>query len=220
MSFENVSFTVDKDKQAKEIEIDDLSAGFRNLVFSETVEDSDIFSNLEKSLDKGGFSLASETRVSQIFNSNSLVCRSESFSKVMDLVLEQKSIILTNDEHANMCNVAHGEGFRVAMTEGFSGEEVGGAVKVVLTFQKYNLDSSEQVKQDDDLWFTKPNTAKVSLIGKGQINIEDLEMISFRFPVRFYPENLLTDSEKERLEDGGVSFIVRHYIKSNVKATH
>ena len=198
-----------------------LSSGFKELVSSENTADSEVFKDLEESLSSEGFSLASEASVSSILNSNSLVCRSQSFDGAMDLILDKQPIDLINrHSHANMCVMASGEGFRVAMTEGFSSKDVGGVVKVVLTFRESHLDSSKKIPHDDDLWVTKPDTAKVSLVGKGEITIEDLEMISFRFPVRFYPEELLTDSEKERLDNEEISFIVRHYIPNNEKTIH
>ncbi len=198
-----------------------LSNGFRKLLSSESFDDSEVFNYLEENLSQAGFSLANETSVSSILNSNSLICRSESFNEAIDLILASEPIELINeDNHANMCVMAYGEGFKVAMNEGFSGQEVGGVVKVVLTFHKTHLDSSKQIPSDDNLWLTKPNTAELSLAGKGEIALDDLVMVSFRFPVRFYPEELLTDSEQERLDDAEIKFIVRHYIPNHEKTTH
>lgn len=120
-----------------------------------------------------------------------------------------------------MCIMASGEGFRVAMEEGFSGEDVGNAVKAVMTFRGSHLSSRDSVSRDAELWQTKPKTAQVSLIGEGEVALDDIVMISFRFPSHLFPEELLTDEETERLESGEkVPFIVRHYTPHIEKATH
>jgi hypothetical protein len=130
----------------------------------------------------------------------------------MELVLESTPIELPNEaEHANMCTMSSSNGYRVAMTEGFSGKDVNHAVKVVLSFVGTHLDKNAAIPKDSDLWHTKPETAAVSVAGSGEIYPEDIQMISFRFPVHLYPDHLLSEAEKDILEETGLGFVVRHY---------
>lgn len=171
------------------------------------------FEQLETVLFEHGYTIASSIEVGDILRSEHLLCRSEQFSKVIDLVEHDAAIPIVNpDKHANMCTVSSGSGFRVAMLEGFSGKDVGGVVKVVVTFSGEHIAQKTSIPREEDLWQTKPETAAVSLIGAGEIFKEDVEMLSFRFPVNYFPETHLTDEEKDRLEEEGVSFIVRHYV--------
>ncbi|MEZ4194855.1 MAG: hypothetical protein R3B53_00420 [Candidatus Paceibacterota bacterium] len=48
---------------------------------------------------------------------------------------------------------------KTAMQEGFSGREVGGIVKVIISFIGNNLSDRICDFQEDDLWETKPHTA-------------------------------------------------------------
>lgn len=156
-----------------------------------------------------------------ILNNNSLFCRSEAFGLVLDLIAEERAINIENDDnHANMCKMFSGEGFKVAMQEGFSGSDVGSLVKTVLVFKGDNLNSQKQIAVDNELWDLKPNTAQMSLSGSGQIAADDVEMVSFRLPVNFFPEHLLTAQEQDSLEEQNIKFIVRHYIKNNKKTLH
>lgn len=207
-------------KNSSNNEVLKLAQGFRDLVATKH-EHSHVFKDLEGDISKEGFVLATENELSNIFYDNSLLCRSESFSKVLDLLLEHRPLeIQATTGEANMCNMASGEGFRTAMLEGFSGKDVDGAVKVVITFRDTHLTSEESIPHDKDLWKLKPNTAKVSLTGSGQIIPEDIAMVSFRFPVHLFPEKLLSEIEHEQLEETGIKFIVRHYIPDNKKTIH
>lgn len=175
--------------------------------------DEHVFEELEGDLHLAGFTLGKTQDVFAVMQRPQLLCRSESFSRVLDLLLIQKDIVLENqDEEANMCRMSSGAGFRVAMLEGFSGKEVGGIVKVVITFEGGHLVTQNHVKSDSRLWETKPETAQVSLVGKGKVLFEDIRMISFRFPIRFFPQSLLSQDEQERLEENQIFFVVRHYI--------
>lgn len=198
----------------------ELAAEFRGLVSAETPVRS-VFSNLETALVGEGFSLADANAASEILASNTLLCRSENFTKVLDLLTLGTPIEILNREHqANMCSVASGSGFRVAMTEGFSGEDVGDTVKTVITFRGEHLTERSSIPHSADLWQTKPQTAQVSLAGRGTVMLDDIEMVSFRFPVHLFPEELLTEEEREQLEDSGIHFIVRHYVPRIEKTTH
>lgn len=197
-----------------------LAQGFRDLVATGN-EHSHVFEDLEGDISKEGFVLATENDLSSIFYDNALLCRSESFSKVLDLLLEHRPLeIQTSTGEANMCNMASGEGFRTAMLEGFSGKDVDGAVKVVVTFRDAHLTTEESIPRDNELWRLKPNTAKVSLSGNGEILPEDIMMVSFRFPTHLFPDKLLTEAEREQLEETGIKFIVRHYIPAHKKTIH
>lgn len=219
MNFESAP-SVKKEEETKN-NASKLSEGFRGLVSSDNYEnDNTIFEALEEDLNKAGFNLATEVDVSGILNDNALFCRSESFTKVIDLIVEHKSIDLLDEGDPNMCTMNSGDGFRTAMMEGFSGKDVNAAVKVVLTFKTTHLFTQNRVPKDHELWNLKPDMASVSLIGKGSISLDDVEMVSFRFPTRFYPEHLLTENEKERLEESGISFVVRHYIPDKQKTVH
>lgn len=182
----------------------------------ETHEDT-VFDTLEHDLLESGFAQASEYEVVEIFNNNSLVCRSESFSKVMDLLLESSPIEIKSTGDANMCIVASGSGFRVAMQEGFSGRDVNGLVKTVITFKSDHLKEKNKISKTNDLWNTKPETAQVSLSGDGEIFSDDVVMVTFRFPIQYFPNRLLTESEKDLLEEDKIRFIVRHYTQYKEK---
>ncbi len=198
-----------------------LAQGFRELNGLDNDEQAVIFEHLEEDLAQNEFSLATATDLGDVFYNNSLLCRSETFSSVMDLILDGKPLVISGNEgDANMCLMAGGEGFKVAMTEGFSGKDVDAAVKVVMTFRSDHLKSRHPITLDKELWKTKPDTARVSLSGDGEITHDDIEMISFRFPVRFFPEKLLTETEQDQLEESGIKFIVRHYISNNKKTIH
>lgn len=182
---------------------------------------SDITHDIEGSLEQQGFTLAEQTFVSHVLQRNELYCRSESMTRILSfLETEEPLQIFNKNGAANMCSMASGDGFRVAMEEGISKIERDKFAKVVLSFKGEHLSSRENVSPDDSLWETKPNTARVSLSGEGSINLEDIEMISVRYPTRYFPAEEYMDSELERIEEAGIEFIVRHYIPTQRKTTH
>ncbi len=197
-----------------------LGKEFRDLSI-ENAENSHAFEDLVDVLQANGFAAASENDLATIFYDNTLLCRSEQFTKVIDLLSEEKPIALTNThDEANMCLMTGGEGFKTAMSEGFSGKDVGGNIKVVITFNGGHLNNRHPLAETSELWKVKPSTARVSLIGDGGIALSDLEMVSFRFPAHRFPSRFLTDAETERLDQDERTFIVRHYISQNKKTTH
>jgi hypothetical protein len=217
MRFENFSSTP---KEQPYSEIRKLAHNFQELPTHPNSE-SHVFENLESDLKEENFELATNIDVSEVFNDQSLLCRSETFSRVMDLLLSKNPLAVNHKlGEANMCVMATGAGFRTAMHEGFSGKDVGGIVKVVLSFKDTHLIKRENLTRDNKLWDSKPDTARVSLSGSGHIEFEDIEMVSFRFPIRYFPEDLLTEVEQDNLEAGGIKFVVRHYIPSTKKALH
>jgi hypothetical protein len=178
------------------------------------------FSHLESELFEAGFTRAAQGEVTQIFENGSLFCRSEAFSRVIDLLLEEAPIPIVDKQRANMCMMASGNGFRVAMQEGFSGKDVDGMVKTVITFTPIHLTTKSKIDRENTLWNTKPQTAEVSLAGGGEIFSEDVMMVSFRFPIHHFPEDTLSQSEREQLEESGMRFIVRHYIPTPQRKDH
>lgn len=190
--------------------------------FSEQVpENLDVtaFTKLESALEQAGFTVANTLAVQEIFNDSTLLCRSENFSKTIDLILDHIPLSIENtDNHANMCTMSAASGYKVAMSEGFSGKDVGGLVKVVITFESTHITNLGHLDATNELWQFKPQTAEVSIAGSGQIYPEDIAMISFRFPIHFYPEDMLSESEQELLEEEKISFVVRHYVQK--RATH
>lgn len=182
--------------------------------------ENEAVTKLEETLFKNDFTIAGSVEVAEVLRSEKLFCRSEQFTKVVDLIEQDEPIVIENpDGLANMCTVSAGSGFRVAMLEGFSGKDVGGLVKVVMTFRGEHLTEHASISKDDELWQTKHETASVSLVGRGEVTKEDVEMISFRFPVQHFPEHMLTEEEVERLEEVGVQFIVRHYVPNKKAAS-
>ncbi len=197
-----------------------LAEAFRIARTNEFIS-KDLLLDLELDLENGGFLLAKTNEVFEKMHNQELLCRSESFSEVMSAVIDGKDIELRNPENdANMCVVAGGSGFRTAMIEGFSGKDVSGTVKAVVTFRKNHLVSIDPITRDSRLWELKPETAQVSLRGEGIISPDDIEMVSLRFPVRFFPEEMLTEEEADRLGDEQIRFIVRHYIKTKSRPIH
>lgn len=171
------------------------------------------FKSLENALYENGFTIAGSIEASEVIQSDTLLCRSENFTKVIDLIESDNDLVISNaSARANMCTMSAGSGFKTAMLEGFSGKDVGGLVKVVISFTGSHLEQTKSISKEDDLWKTKPETAAVSLAGQGVVTKDDLRMVSFRFPIRIFPETYLSDEEKERLEEENINFIVRHYI--------
>jgi hypothetical protein len=204
-------------RETKESDVSSLVSGFLELPHT---HDSDVFEDLEDVLGSQGFELAGTFSVSDIFYDNALLCRSESFTKVMELLLEDRSIELeSQDNDANLCRMASGKGFRVAMEEGFSGKDVSNSIKAVLVFKSTHI-TSHDLSKDKDLWALKPQTASVSQAGSGSIEREDVAMVSFRFPIHLFPEHLLSETEKENLELSKTKFVVRHYILKNKITMH
>lgn len=170
------------------------------------------FTELEHTLEAAGFEIADGATVVQILHDSSLICRSEKFTRAMQLIADKTLITLKNiDGRANACATAGTDGYRTAMEEGFSGSDVGNHVKVVLTFKGNNLEQNKAISSDSELWQLKPKTAEVSLAIKGSIAKDDVELISFRFPIHFYPESKLSDDEYDMLDNDEIKFIVRHY---------
>ena len=187
-----------------------LAGGFRELARENN--DASVFEELEIQLEQSGFGVADTSDVSAVLHNSSLFCRSENFSKVMELVLYKNPIKIQNEtEHANMCIMSSSEGYRTAMSEGFSGKDVNHALKTVISFEGIHLSKHAAIPAESDLWKLKPKTAAVSVAGAGMIQAEDVKMISFRFPIHLYPEKFLTESEKDMLEEKGLGFVVRHY---------
>ncbi len=178
-----------------------------------------VFEELEQTLEINNYELADNNTAYEILHDDSLLCRSENFSRVINLIQEQTPIEIENSEELpNMCTMSSTNGYRVAMSEGFSGEDVGNTVKVVVSFRGSHINNRGHVSREDDLWKFKPQTAEVSIVGSGTIYPEDVEMASFRFPIHLYPEQKLSEHELEMLENEEIQFIVRHYTKK--KTTH
>lgn len=176
--------------------------------------------SLEQTLFDNDYAIAGSIEAGDVLRSEKLFCRSEQFTKVLNLIESDEPLVIENrNSRANMCTVSAGSGFRVAMLEGFSGKDVGGLVKVVVTFSGEHLTERSPLAKDDELWRTKQETASVSLIGRGEVYKEDVQMVSFRFPAGHYPEHMLTEEEKDRLEEVGIQFIVRHYVPNKKAAS-
>lgn len=190
-----------------------LAGMFKEMGFRKT-KDQHVFEELEDDLEQAKFSLAETGQVFEIMHNRNFLCRSESFEKVMNLLMRQADIQVVNHQNdANMCVMAGGDGFRVAMTEGFSGKDVNGLIKTVITFRGEHLVSAKPIERESPLWESKKKTAEVSLSGRGVIIAEDIEMVSFRFPVQLFPKELLNEDEVERLDDEKIFFVVRHYVR-------
>ncbi len=182
--------------------------------------ENEAVTGLEETLFDNGYAIAGSIEAAEVLRSEKLFCRSEQFTKVLDLIVSEEPLVIENrNGRANMCTVSAGSGFRVAMLEGFSGKDVGGLVKVVVTFCGEHLTEHAPLAKDNELWQTKQETASVSLIGRGEVHKEDIEMVSFRFPVSHYPEHMLTEEEKDRLDEVGVQFVVRHYVPNKKAAS-
>ena len=181
--------------------------------------DHTVFAELESALAQAGFTVADTIAVQEVFNNQTLLCRSENFSKTMDLIFDHTPLSIENsDNHANMCTMSAATGYKVAMSEGFSGKDVEGIVKVVISFESTHITNHGHLSSTDDLWKFKPQTAEVSIAGSGQIYPEEIAMISFRFPIHYYPDDMLSEAEQDLLDEEKISFVVRHYIQK--RATH
>ncbi len=189
-----------------------LTSEFRSLKDQEQNTPTEVFKHLERDLFEAGFSLGAQTEVAQVLQNPALLCRSETFSRVVDLLVDSAPLTITNKGDANVCLMSGGSGFRVAMQEGFSGSDVGGVVKTVLAFDGDHLTERKRINKHSPLWDTKPDTASVSLSAEGEVLREDVRMVSFRFPIHYFPKEMLSELEQNALEESTVGFIVRHYI--------
>ncbi len=197
-----------------------LAALLRKLGESEGDTET-VFENLESDLTAAGFERADAFHVVEILHNPAVICRSESFTKVMELVLDKHELSIQNpDDDANMCRAEGGAGFRIAMLEGFSGKDVRAVTKVVLTFLGNHLSTNQPISRDSSLWQTKPETARVSTRGRGRIVFEDVQMVSFRFPTKLFPREHLTEEEVDRYEEGRGEFVVRHFIANQNEKDH
>ena len=186
---------------------------FANLISENSTEkqQTEAYQNLESILRMSGFSNASQEEVYRCLQDSALLCRSEKFSRVIDLIANNVPIEVKNkDARPNMCYSMSGKGFRVAMNEGFSGKDVAGLIKSVIMFKQEAITEKENIPKDSPLWETKRETAEVSFAGSGEIKKDDVRMISFRMPKKFFPNELLTEEEDENKV---LPFIVRHYLQ-------
>ncbi len=198
----------------KEKESERLSALFKK------TDRPDVFLEIEKTLYESGFSLANENMIAEVLNTQNILCRSESFEKVIDVLTLGKDINITNEnDEANMCIMASGIGLKTAMIEGFAGKEVAFKVKVVITFKKDHLIDAKPLDHHSRLWDTKRETAEVSLKGRGKIVKDDIVMVSMRFPIQYFPHTFLTEREQEDLDEEKISFVVRHYLPKTMQQT-
>ncbi|QQR65415.1 hypothetical protein IPH92_02455 [Candidatus Kaiserbacteria bacterium] len=111
-----------------------------------TPESVAVFEHLEEDLADAGFILAEKNVVAEILFNPTLRARSESFTRAIDLVLEETPITLKSKEgDANMCIMASSRGFSTAMQEGFSGKDVEGMVKVVISFSPTHLHTEHTI---------------------------------------------------------------------------
>ncbi|NCT01833.1 hypothetical protein GW766_01095 [Candidatus Parcubacteria bacterium] len=197
----------------KQPTIDSIALGFKRLLQVEGLNNAIPipYDQLDQILAQADFTPASPDATNDVLQDNHLLCRSENFSRVLDLLLTHTPIDLENKNYANMCTMSSSSGYRIAMEEGFSGKDVGGLVKVVLSFEGTNIENHGHVSTDNELWKQKPRTAEVSIIGSGVINYDDIKLVSFRFPIRFYPAERLTDAELDLLDAEQIKFVVRHY---------
>ncbi len=197
-----------------------LAKEFKDLITPEGDKEK-TFTDLEQSLNEAGFEYATEAELSNILTEHSTLCRSESFSKVMSLILDHVPITLRDPEgEANMCRIASGDGFRVSLLEGFSGDDVANTVKTVITFRGNHLSSHTTINHNNSIWETKPETARVSVSGEGEIHLDDVKMVSFRIPTKLFPDHLHTETERELLEDDKIGFITRHFVPAIKKTVH
>ncbi len=114
-----------------------LSSIFQKMSTGER-DGEQVFRELEDDLQAAGFSLGTTPEVFAVMQRPQLLCRSESFSRVLDLVSIHQDIVLENaNDDANMCRMSSGAGFRVAMLEGFSGKDVEGMGANCNIFTRY-----------------------------------------------------------------------------------
>lgn len=216
MGFEKRTHLFETATQSEAQLIEDI----RNLE-PEIINETEIFNTLENMLNAEGLQLATTPEVVKIFNETDIICRNESLTQTLKLIHTHTPItILNRNKHANMCRISFGNGFRVAMSEGFSGKEVGGKMNVVISFRDTNLVTKTNILPTDSLWELKPNTAKVSIVGSGIISFDDIQMVSFKFPVHLFPSRLLTVDEVDLLDEEKIHSIVRHYIRKDTKKPH
>jgi len=207
MNMESPKYAFDKQKD------DTLTNRFKSLERESL--DLSTFTELETILKKSGFTEANKPDVVTILNDSSLFCRNESFGRLIELLENNTSLNLVNEENdANICTMSSGNGFRTAMVEGFAGKDVDYHIKTVISFNGDNLSQNDPVEKTNELWSFKPETAKFSRAAKGHIELNDIEMISCRYPIDFYPEDFMHDEEIEKMEEDDLNFIVRHYIKN------
>lgn len=175
------------------------------------------FTKLAEALESAGFAGADIDQVRGVIENSELFCRSESLVKVINALNNEDDICITerSEDAANMCRLNHGAGLRVAMNEGFSGKEVANIVKAVVTFKGNHIHSSHGIPDGSQMWTAKPETATHSLVGEGDITSDDIEMLTLRWPIRYFLKDKMTAEEIEALEDEKIQFVFRHYCRKN-----
>lgn len=180
---------------------------------SDKIQHQEIYSEIIEQILSSGYRPSDSGEVFSTLNNSSNLCRNESLEKVLKLIngdLDIKIKSFGDELNLNSCKVMGGQGFRVAMTEGFGGAVLGNKIQVVLTFDPKHVTSRREAKATDEIYKTKPNTTQVSLQIGGEIKSQDVEMISIRIPKILVGQDFMTEEEMDT-EDS--RFIVRHFIK-------
>ena len=187
-------------------------AKFKSLSAKDILSHEEVYTEVIDRVALSGYREADSGEVFSVLNDYDNLCRNENLEKVLDLIGGISSIKIKsfdNDLNLNSCKVMNGQGFRIAMIEGFGGASLGNKLQVVMTFKPNNITNKKQASASDEIYKTKPDTAKVSLQIEGEIKKEDVEMISIRIPKVLISEDYMTEEEFENEES---KFIIRHYI--------
>ena len=188
-----------------------LIDSFKSVKLDEKEKYLDLVEKLEDELSLAGYTKADTHDLNAVFNDSSLLCRNEKLSKILDLVSKKTPIHISKyseDLNLNACHINRGEGFRVALEEGFGGMDINNKLQIVLSFSPENIREKRSAPVENPIWQTKPRTAKNSIQINGDIKFEDIRLISIRIPKSLLPSYYLENYEG----NPETNFIVRHYI--------
>lgn len=169
--------------------------------------------DIERQLSSYGFTHVGAEKMSAIINAPNLYCRSLSFSEVENLFENGKKISVENsNNHTNMCRISYGDGIRTAMQEGFS-KDINQGIKVVIIFDIINNSEESSFKifglpEDSSLYETKPETARVSMIGHGNLDTTNIHALVVRFH-----KSSFNKEDQEEFFDENQNFVTMYYLK-------
>lgn len=132
--------------------------------------------------------------------------RRDSPEKVLALLTEQKTIQI-HPYKEGIANAATDEyeGLQLALTEGLQGKDIAS----VYGFHPNSETTIIRVKQSSED-IREPKRFHYARSFSGDVKPEDVRFVLFRFPVKGVPEEALTESEEDRLEnDPRLRFIYR-----------
>lgn len=122
---------------------------FNSLSIKDINAHQKVYSKIIDQIYLAGYKKSDGGEVFSILNNPNNLCRNENLEKVLKLIDGQSDIKIKsfdNELNLNSCKVMGGQGFRIAMTEGFGGAALGNKIQVVLTFNPKHIVNKKEAK--------------------------------------------------------------------------